>query len=112
MKVYRLEVMVLDFDELGGDDIASIIEHTRFANRCISPTVMRWECKDIGQWRDDHPLNYSSQQREEFDKLFGQAKMDPKTFDDLLHAKHTCGNCGRETRVSTAGCDHCDLENK
>jgi hypothetical protein len=45
--------------------------------------------------------------------LFGvNVRWDANTVNDFLHAKHTCGNCGRETRVSTAGCDHCDLEDK
>ena len=74
MKVYRLEVMVIDFDELGGSAIASTIEHTRYPNRCIEPTVIRWERKGIDEWRDDHPLNTVNQMREEFDKLFKEEK--------------------------------------
>ena len=27
-------------------------------------------------------------------------------------SKHTCAACGKQTRNTTAGCDHCDLEDK
>ena len=26
--------------------------------------------------------------------------------------KHTCPACGKQSRVTTAGCDHCDYEDK
>ncbi len=71
MKVYKLTVMVLDHDEVG-DGISSVIENTRYPNRCISPTVVEVESREIGPWNDGNPLNQLSAWREEFRRLFFQ----------------------------------------
>ena len=39
MKVYKVELMIIDFDGLGADAIKDEIENTHYANHCISPTV-------------------------------------------------------------------------
>ena len=57
MKVYKVELMIIDFDELGADGIISEIENAHYSNHCILPHVMDVYEKDIGKWRDDHPLN-------------------------------------------------------
>ncbi len=57
MKVYRVELMILDFDGLGEDGISETIECTRYPNHCMSPKVVKTESRDIGEWSDDHPLN-------------------------------------------------------
>jgi hypothetical protein len=36
MKVYKITLMVIDYDELDDvDEITSVIENARYANRCI-----------------------------------------------------------------------------
>jgi len=69
-KVYKLEIMVIDHDEIGGESIKSIIENTRYTNRCINPRVMTIESKSIN-WTDYHPLNISDgKDKKAFEKLF------------------------------------------
>lgn len=79
MKVYKLEVMVLDLDEIGEQDIRDVIENTRYPNHCIHPKVKAIESRDIGEWSDDHPMNQKALADDEYRRLFapntvGQAR--------------------------------------
>ena len=69
MKVYKVTLMIIDFDEVG-DDIKDIIENARYPNRCISPTVYGMESMDIGEWEDENPLNNHKEWKAEFRRLF------------------------------------------
>ncbi len=71
MKVYKLTVMVLDFDDVG-EEIRSLIEDARYPNHAISPTVVEMESRELGEWHDSHPLNQSATSKEEFRRLFSQ----------------------------------------
>jgi hypothetical protein len=57
MKAYRVEVLIIDLDGLGEELIKTVLESTRYPNHCLSPEVKSIECKDIGEWHDEHPLN-------------------------------------------------------
>ena len=70
MKVYSLEIMVIDFDNVGLEGIKDTIENTRYPNRCISPQVIGHKEADIGEWSDNHPLNMIDGQFAEYKKLF------------------------------------------
>ena len=70
MKAYRLEVFVIDFDDIGIDAIRFELENARFGNRCIEPEVKGVEERDIGEWGDDHPLNMIETADEEYERLF------------------------------------------
>lgn len=70
MKAYRIELLVIDFDGLGPNGVRSAIENTRYANHCISPSVMAVDERDIGEWSDDNPLNKHSTAAAEFRRLF------------------------------------------
>ncbi len=53
MKAYKLEVLVIDHEDIGKDNILC-----EFANfRHINPIVQSMSITDIGSWDDDHPLN-------------------------------------------------------
>jgi hypothetical protein len=52
MKVYKIEVMVLDFEGDGEEAIKDSIEN----NRHLHAHVMNSKDKEI-DWDDDHPLN-------------------------------------------------------
>lgn len=54
--VYKIEIMVIDFDGLGSDEIKSVIENTHYPNMCISPAVKKMGITSV-DWSDDHPLN-------------------------------------------------------
>ncbi len=70
MKVYKLEVIVIDHDGVG-DGITDTIENQRYPNHCISPHVVSVEERDIGEWSDAHPLNNTNTFDAEVKRLFG-----------------------------------------
>lgn len=70
MKVYKIEIMIIDFDNLGGEEIKDNIENTRYPNHCISPDVMDIKEVDIGEWDDNNPLNNVETHHAEFKRLF------------------------------------------
>ncbi|TXH48107.1 MAG: hypothetical protein E6Q97_25575 [Desulfurellales bacterium] len=72
MKVTKLEIIVIDFNEIGEKDIADLIENARYPNRSISPSVISVESKGIGEWSDDHPLNNADTADEFARNLFGK----------------------------------------
>ena len=55
----KVTLCVVDHDDIGPVEIRRVIENQRYPNRCISPNVMEVESRDIGEWHDEHPLNYS-----------------------------------------------------
>lgn len=73
MKVHRIVLMVIDFDELGAEGVKDALENARYPNRCIAPAVMDSQTVDIGPWADEHPLNNSSTDAAEFARLFTAA---------------------------------------
>ncbi|KKN69878.1 hypothetical protein LCGC14_0437020 [marine sediment metagenome] len=60
MKAYRVTLVIVDHDELGPDEISSVLENSRYPNHCIYPRVAHLEGLDIGEWVDSHPLNLTS----------------------------------------------------
>ena len=56
MKAYKLEILVIDFDECG-ESIAGYIENANYPNDCVTPQILSIKEADIGEWSDDHPLN-------------------------------------------------------
>lgn len=56
--VYKIELCVIDHDDIGAESIRGVLENTRYPNRCIAPLVLTIEEKDIGEWYDEHPLNH------------------------------------------------------
>ena len=53
MKAYLMTICVLDFEDYGPDEYATLIKQ----HRNISATVVGTKTADIGEWDDDHPLN-------------------------------------------------------
>lgn len=70
MKVYRLEIKVIDFDEVGPEEMKTILENNHYPNHCISPHVTKIESVDIGEWHDEHPLNKRNTAKQAFEELF------------------------------------------
>lgn len=70
MKVYKVEVMVIDFDQLGMDGIKVEMENVRYPNDCMSPKIVQIMAADIGEWHDDHPLNKRDKWADEYLRLF------------------------------------------
>lgn len=60
MKAYRVEIVIVDFDELGPDGLIEELEAVNFPNDCIhlsASNVRIAQVVDIGDWSDEHPLN-------------------------------------------------------
>ena len=70
MKAYRLELLIVDFDGIGEDAIKVEVENARYPNDCVTPQVKSVECRDIGQWHDDHPINKRDTADAEYQRLF------------------------------------------
>lgn len=71
MKAYKVELLIIDFDNVG-DEIASEIENANYPNDCISPQVMSIQEADIGEWDDNHLLNQNDTIMSEYIRLFGK----------------------------------------
>ena len=56
MKVYKVELLIVDTDGVGEEEIKIVIENQKYPNYCISPHVMDITGKEI-EWNDEHPLN-------------------------------------------------------
>ncbi|MES0340717.1 MAG: hypothetical protein ABUK08_00215 [Candidatus Humimicrobiaceae bacterium] len=102
MKVYKIELMVIDHDDIGEKDLKSVLENTRYPNHCISPDVMGIESRDIGEWRDDHPLNILDKRVDEYNHLFGTSNK----------IKFVCYYCGADFYESVEDIIHIAFTNK
>lgn len=72
MQIIKLEIVVIDMDGLGAEEIKNTIENQNYPNHCISPTVRKMYVRDIGEWSDNHPLNSSLTSEAEIVRLFGE----------------------------------------
>lgn len=70
MKAYKIELLIIDHDDVGASEIQTIIENARYPNRCISPVVKKVQVADIGDWSDEHPLNRQETADAEYRALF------------------------------------------
>lgn len=66
MKAYKVEVLVLDFEQYGKEQIELMLENVRG----LFCSVHDIKEADIGEWTDDHPLNHRTTSGEEFKRLF------------------------------------------
>ena len=60
MKAYLVTVLIVDHDEIGLEEVKRVLEHTKYTNWCISPRPVSVREFDIGDWTDEHPLNYTN----------------------------------------------------
>ena len=65
MKAYKIEVLVLDFEGMGEEEVKHLIENNRF----LHAHVMSSKNKEI-EWDDDHPLNKSGTMARAYTDLF------------------------------------------
>lgn len=70
VRVHRIEVLVIDFDDLGAEGVRGVLENARYPNRCISPDVKSVETREV-DWSDEHPLNHSATHEGAYRALFG-----------------------------------------
>jgi len=72
MKVHKIELLIVDHDEVGIDEIKDIIENIKYPNWCMSPQVMQTATVNIGKWDDDLPINKTDTIKAEYNRLFNQ----------------------------------------
>ncbi len=72
MKAYRMVLLFVDHDRVGPESAKRLIEDARLPNRIDPGTVLSLEEADIGEWHDEHPLNYRHKQADEVRRLFGE----------------------------------------
>lgn len=70
MNAHKVVLTIVDFDDIGAEEIKRVLESARYPNRCVSPHVFDIETVDIGEWTDDHPLNKLKTMKEELERLF------------------------------------------
>lgn len=76
INVYKIELMIIDFDEVGEDEIKAIIEDSKYPNHCISPEVKSIAYRTI-DWKDDnHPLNKTATADQFYQQLFANETRD------------------------------------
>jgi len=61
---------VIDFDDLGAEEVCEVLANARYPNRCISPDVKSVETREV-DWSDEHPLNHSATAESAYRELFG-----------------------------------------
>lgn len=66
MKAYKLEVLIIDFENQGINEVTQEIQNMRYAHA----KVVSHREADIGQWHDDHPLNKTPTANAEYERLF------------------------------------------
>ena len=91
MKAHIVVLGIIDFDNLGADGIKDEILNARFANDCMSPNVLEIQSVDIGEWREDMPINQSKTAASEWKKLFNTGSI---AFDSGADA--TTGRAGKQ----------------
>lgn len=69
VKVFKLEVLVIDHDGLGEKGIRQELESVRFPNDCMSPELVAAESREV-EWHDGHPLNMRNGWRDAYANLF------------------------------------------
>ena len=66
MKAYKVEVLVLDFEDMPEGEIVYFIESIKH----LYPRVMSIQSKEIGEWDDDHPLNKIDTVKQTYEDLW------------------------------------------
>jgi hypothetical protein len=71
MQVYKVELLIIDFDDIGADGVRDELESANYGNDCITPQVMHIETREVDDWHNDHPLNDYDTAGEAYRRLFG-----------------------------------------
>jgi hypothetical protein len=70
LKIHKVELYIVDHDEVGAHDIEMVMEQVNYPNDCITPHIISIKTAEI-DYTDEHPLNYSDgREVEAFNKLF------------------------------------------
>jgi hypothetical protein len=68
MEVYKIELMVIDSENIGRDEIEFILRYSK-----INPVVLNIDSRTIeGGWSDYHPLNKKETFKQELERIFSK----------------------------------------
>ena len=70
-KVHKVELFIVEFNSLTGQDVGFYLENANYPNDCIAPSVKHVVSKEI-EWSDDHPLNNLRTQDAAYRELFNK----------------------------------------
>ena len=56
MKIHKILLVVVDYDDLGAAECAATIERQSYPNNSIYPRVVATDTREV-EWTDDHPVN-------------------------------------------------------
>jgi hypothetical protein len=68
-KVFKVELLIVNHDNLTMNEIAEVIENANYPNDCIGPQVMEITSREV-EWSDEHPLNKRTTQADAYKELF------------------------------------------
>lgn len=57
-KAHKIEIVVLDPENMGVEEFNIILEQNRF----INGRVLKTSTYNVGEWNDNHPLNLSNKE--------------------------------------------------
>lgn len=103
MKAYKLEILVLDHEGIGLDEIRSLIENAKY----VYPSIIKVQEAEIGEWDDDHPLNSRETAQKACEELFPSEHPDKKRMDWLETQDCWVGICGDYYAEPISQCGGC-----
>ena len=73
MKIMKVELLIIDHDSIGEEEIKDVLENTKYPNWCINPEVKSIKTAKV-DWHDEHPLNIKSKSDSAYIEIFGLNK--------------------------------------
>lgn len=106
VRVYRMEVLVIDHDQLGPDGARSALENARYPNDCMSPKVVALD-ERLLDWSDDHPLNKRDGWKPAYEALFAGSTVPVSTIahvmrNALVPSRYQLGKAGAAASADEA----------
>ena len=83
MKAYKIEILVIDHENIGEENIIDTLNNVRYINAHVKSV----KSADIGDWDDDHPLNNRKTADKEYERLF-QSQGDVALDEELISIDH------------------------
>lgn len=69
-KAYKIELLIIDNEDIGIVDIKEYLRSTKH----VYPQIKSVEEADIGEWHEDHPLNKRASADAEYERIFNIKK--------------------------------------
>jgi len=77
-EVHLVELVIVDHDNMGIEEVKTVLENTRYPNHCFGGmSVRRTRTKEV-EWYDNHPLNFTDQRDGAVETLFSEEVRDER----------------------------------